>query len=73
MKLLILQMWMVNNNQKHLKKELQFYLMKSLFKKHKTKLQKKTSAKIDAKSLSDARVAKINEKKKESYSKTLKK
>ena len=38
--------------------------MKSLFKKHKTKLQKKTSAKIDAKSLNDARVAKINEKKK---------
>ena len=45
LKLLISQMWMVKNNQKHLKKELQFYLIKSLFKKNK----KKTSAKIDAK------------------------
>ena len=41
LKLLILQMWMVNSNQKHLKNELQFYLMKSLFKKNKIKLQKK--------------------------------
>ena len=64
LKLLVLQMWMVKNNQKHLKKELQFYLMKSLFKKNKKKLQKNTSAKIDAKSLNDAGVAKRNEKNK---------
>ena len=38
--------------------------MKSLFKKNKKKLQKNTSAKIDAKSLNDAGVAKRNEKKK---------
>ena len=37
--------------------------MKSLFKKNKKKLQKNTSAKIDAKSLNDAGVAKRNEKK----------
>ena len=54
---------MVKNNQNHLKKELQFYLMKSLFKKNKKKSYKKTSARIDAKSLNNARVEKINKKK----------
>ena len=34
--------------------------MKSLFKKNKKKLQKNTSAKIDAKSLNDAGVGKRN-------------
>ena len=58
LKLLILQMWM--ENQKHLKKNLQFRLEKSLLQK--TKKNSKKTIKTDAKLLNDATVAKGNEK-----------
>ena len=58
LKLLILQMWM--ENQKHLKKNLQFRLEKSLLQK--TKKSSKKTIKTDAKLLNDATVAKGNEK-----------
>ena len=53
-------MWM--DNQKHMIKNLQFRLEKSLFQKIKENITKKT-IKTDAKLLNDARVAKRNEKK----------
>ena len=51
-------MWM--ENQKHLKKNLQFRLEKSLLQK--TKKNSKKAIKTDAKLLNDATVAKGNEK-----------